>query len=718
MAREAKRAPVESGKGGSGWQALAWPAVLRSQALLAALIGALALLPRASGLADFLTTDEAYHWIGRVARFSAALAERNWAGTSQTGHPGVTIMWLGSLGRWLEGANAGGSIVEHLAWLRLPHAILEALLVSLGYLLLRRLVAPATALIAALLWAVSPYLIAHARLLHLDSLLTSFVTISLLLLLIDLTSTDGRPPDGDSRRAPGSGQWPLLASGFIAGLALLTKGPALILLPFVGLLLLLWNVPRERASGGPRRIHQVLLDRALFAAPRFAIWLTVALLTIVLLWPALWVDAPRVLANYVDEIRSNGGRPNGDGQFFLGQAVGDPGPLFYPVANLFRMTPAVLLGLLALPVAFRRPRTDGGQPAADDRRPRWSTERRVLLALGAFVLFWTIVMTIGPKKFDRYVLPTWPALCILAGAGLASLGAWATGTARPGSARATIPRLALVLLLAAELAQPALVHPYYLSYYNPLLGGGATAQRALLVGWGEGMDQVGEYLSGRPDASAGQVLSALRETLQPFVPVPVRDVSEIDVGAANYAVVYLESIQRGALPDIYARIRQTEPLHRITIHGIDYAEIYQLPKPFERPIEAQFGQALHLRGATIAREQSRLIVTPSWDVRARPDADYILFLHLLAAGGQRVAEANVAPGGDADPTTSSWEAGRQIAVPIDIALPPDLPPGDYRLTMGLFDPATGARLPLKGGRLADPALAGPDALLLETIVVR
>src|SRR5262249_4770985 len=130
---------------------------------------------------------------------------------------------------------------------------------------------------------------------------------------------------------------------------------------------------------------------------------------------------------YRDEIVGNGGRPNGDGQFFLGQAIRDPGPLFYIVADVLRTTPATLLGLLALPLAFRRPTTDDRRPPPKERTRwsvvggRWSGEQRVLLALAAFVLFWTLVMTLGPKKFDRYVLPTWPALCVLAAMGLVAL---------------------------------------------------------------------------------------------------------------------------------------------------------------------------------------------------------------------------------------------------------------------------------------------------------
>jgi hypothetical protein len=175
--------------------ARAWSAW--SPALVALLLGAVALLPRILGLADFITTDEAYHWVTRTERFSEAIAGGRWGATLQTGHPGVTLMWLGSLGLAIERTAAAHgwvdvrSPIEHLAWLRFPAAFLQALLVPAGYALLRRLVAPATALVAALLWATSPYLIAHARLLHLDALLTSFVMSSVLQLL--LATTDHRP---------------------------------------------------------------------------------------------------------------------------------------------------------------------------------------------------------------------------------------------------------------------------------------------------------------------------------------------------------------------------------------------------------------------------------------------------------------------------------------------------------------------------------------------
>src|SRR5581483_10788455 len=74
--------------------------------LAALIIGAIALVPRFLGLADFFTIDEPYHWIARVRLFAEALRLHDSAATDITGHPGVTTMWLGALGRWL-GARMG-----------------------------------------------------------------------------------------------------------------------------------------------------------------------------------------------------------------------------------------------------------------------------------------------------------------------------------------------------------------------------------------------------------------------------------------------------------------------------------------------------------------------------------------------------------------------------------------------------------------------------------
>src|SRR5262249_39312498 len=130
-------------------------------------------------------------------------------------------------------------------------------------------------------------------------------------------------------------------------------------------------------------------------------------------------------------------------------------------------------------------------------------ERRVLLALLAFALLFGLMMSIEPKKYDRYLLPIWPALEILAAAGLVSIldcrlqiFDWVRRRSKICHLQSAIAWGLVTLLFVGNLAW---YHPYELAYFNPLLGGGATAQRVMLVGWGEGMEQIGAWLRARPD---------------------------------------------------------------------------------------------------------------------------------------------------------------------------------------------------------------------------
>src|SRR5262249_17991152 len=149
-------------------------------------------------------------------------------------------------------------------------------------------------------------------------------------------------------------------------------------------------------------------------------------------------------------------------------------------------TPVMLIGLLAAPLALRskEPRTENQEPGIRNqvlgsrfsvlgsRIDRWSSEQQILLALAAFALFWTLVMTLGLKKFDRSALPTWPALLVLSAAGWKWLlwDALEWLSVRWGVLTATrlvgLRAASLVLLLALEIIPLARYHPYYLSYYN------------------------------------------------------------------------------------------------------------------------------------------------------------------------------------------------------------------------------------------------------------
>jgi hypothetical protein len=93
--------------------------------------------------------------------------------------------------------------------------------------------------------------------------------------------------------------------------------------------------------------------------------------------------------------------------------------------------------------------------------------------------------------------------------------------------------------------------------------------------------------------------------------------------------------------------------------------------------------------------------------------EYVVFAH-LRQGGQLAAQADGPPGDGARPTTG-WQSGEYI---VDTRSIPTagLAPGDYDLYVGLYDPLTGARAPV---RAPDGApLPGDEALVGQVAVSR
>jgi hypothetical protein len=84
-----------------------------------------------------------------------------------------------------------------------------------------------------------------------------------------------------------------------------------------------------------------------------------------------------------------------------------------------------------------------------------------------------------------------------------------------------------------------------------------------------------------------------------------------------------------------------------------------------------------------------------WQVLADMETDYIIFVHLLDGDGETLANADHRP----PRPTREWRPGQAIPDRVRLALPPDLPAGEYWIEVGLYDaddPAL-SRLPLSDG---------------------
>jgi hypothetical protein len=136
-----------------------------------------------------------------------------------------------------------------------------------------------------------------------------------------------------------------------------------------------------------------------------------------------------------------------------------------------------------------------------------------------------------------------------------------------------------------------------------------------------------------------------------------------------------------------------------------------------RPIKATLGDEVQLVEIKLieALQPSQLLpVEFTWQPLRQPQTDYNLFLQLLTPDGALEAQHDSPPNGGYTPT-SAWSTDQTIITRHALALPPDLPAGDYRLIAGLYNPANGQRLTV--GPQGDFIELGQITLNVQTLNV-
>jgi hypothetical protein len=125
---------------------------------------------------------------------------------------------------------------------------------------------------------------------------------------------------------------------------------------------------------------------------------------------------------------------------------------------------------------------------------------------------------------------------------------------------------------------------------------------------------------------------------------------------------------------------------------------------------ANFADKVVLLGYEVnpASRSTELLLTLYWRAEAPMAADYTVFVHLLDAAGNVVAQGDAPPRAGRYPT-HWWDPGEVVADRHTIQLPAGLLPGDYRLRIGLYNPDTGERI-ARSDATGDAAELGPFSL--------
>jgi 4-amino-4-deoxy-L-arabinose transferase-like glycosyltransferase len=143
---------------------------------------------------------------------------------------------------------------------------------------------------------------------------------------------------------------------------------------------------------------------------------------------------------------------------------------------------------------------------------------------------------------------------------------------------------------------------------------------------------------------------------------------------------------------------------------------FELPAEIQYPLTANFGHHVLLLGYdldnTAVRPGSTVELTLYWQALAEMETSYTVFTHLLDAQERVWGQNDSIPVQGTYPTTA-WVPGEVVTDAYEIGVDAGAPPGRYVLEIGLYDAATGKRLPVldaEGQTLDNRILLSPVQL--------
>jgi hypothetical protein len=118
------------------------------------------------------------------------------------------------------------------------------------------------------------------------------------------------------------------------------------------------------------------------------------------------------------------------------------------------------------------------------------------------------------------------------------------------------------------------------------------------------------------------------------------------------------------------------------------------PPATTRPIDISLGQNITLAQVRLLNALPAGQVLPvelTWLANEPPAENYQVFIQLLTADGTLAVQRDGPPNGGYTPITD-WPINQPLTDRHGLALPANLPPGQYRLIAGLYNPTDGQRL--------------------------
>lgn len=142
------------------------------------------------------------------------------------------------------------------------------------------------------------------------------------------------------------------------------------------------------------------------------------------------------------------------------------------------------------------------------------------------------------------------------------------------------------------------------------------------------------------------------------------------------------------------RLQAEQPL------ALDWFWVGASPGPPAVPMGATWVNGIELVGHQPLPEQlepgATVVIELQWKTAQPIRSAYTVFVHLVGPDGQLAAQQDRQPEDGFYPTWG-WRVNEAVIDHYPLALPARLPPGEYLLLVGWYDPLTGERLAVAGG---------------------
>ena len=404
------------------------------------------------------------------------------------------------------------------------------------------------------------------------------------------------------------------------------------------------------------------------------------------------------------------------------------------VGNFFLaspMLPATILALLAVLVL--------GLGSKGDRRAY--PVRFLAITLATIVLQMALLIG-GTWQSTRYLLFAAPLLFLLAGAGLEVLASWLAPRLPRVAATAAVVVIAVVALLPSlpEAVQAAntteiaydLAFDHVEAHWTP---GDRLATLAPAAAW-TSLGRADYFVLGKDYEEFvwrkdGQWYD--RWTGAPLIRTATELQAALDEAEAAGFTLWLVTDEPRLLQRYDADMLQTIWDRMSLVHAEARAQTFRsLPvrsyavesgTPRRETFDGQIalaGYALGQPSQTGTPPDGALVVAPGQSLPLRLDWQalsplantYTVFVHLVGPDGTGYAQADGLPLGGRYPM-HLWQPGMRYPDPWTLNLTPDLAPGRYRVEVGLYDLATGDRLPVTEG----PGQLPGDTLILDYVTL-